>query len=225
MAQSPVSRVIQAVARETLRPLGLFQQGRSRTWLDDHGWFVIVAEFQPSDWSQGSYLNVGCCWLWFAKSYLSFDYSFDPSSRVHGFEQFRSPEQFAPRARLLVEEAAQQVRLYRSRLRTVTDLAMHYRRRAPSGFWPCFHAAVAYGLTGQPVDAARCFRMLQQEAAEIGYDWMRAASDLAEQYLGEVHDRGRFRESIEGVIQETRHLLRLPEVPRVLTPEVLGGAL
>src|SRR5256885_11111558 len=55
----PHSKLITAAAREILRPLGLFQKGRSRVWLDDQGWWLGVVEFQPSDWSKGSYLNVG----------------------------------------------------------------------------------------------------------------------------------------------------------------------
>jgi hypothetical protein len=44
-----------------LTPLGLTQRGRSRLWLDDHGWWLIVVEFQPSAWSRGSHLNVSAC--------------------------------------------------------------------------------------------------------------------------------------------------------------------
>src|SRR5687767_4381931 len=72
--QTPIhSTLITAAAREILRPMGLFQKGRSRTWLDDQGWWVCVVEFQPSSWSRGSYLNVGCMWLWGVKDYISFD--------------------------------------------------------------------------------------------------------------------------------------------------------
>jgi hypothetical protein len=30
------------------------QKGRSRIWLDDHGWWIAVVEFQPSDWARRS---------------------------------------------------------------------------------------------------------------------------------------------------------------------------
>lgn len=55
MAMEPHTRLPTATAREYLRPLGLVQKGRSRTWLDDHGWFVTGVEFQPSGWSKGTY--------------------------------------------------------------------------------------------------------------------------------------------------------------------------
>lgn len=53
------NRVINAEAWRLLKPFGLTRKGRSRVWLDDHGWWLIQVEFQPSSWSKGSYLNVG----------------------------------------------------------------------------------------------------------------------------------------------------------------------
>ena len=53
------NRVIDAEARQALKPLGLYRKGKSRVWYDDHGWWLIQVEFQPSAWFRGSYLNVG----------------------------------------------------------------------------------------------------------------------------------------------------------------------
>ena len=78
------------------------QKGRSRTWLDDQGWWVGVVEFQPSAWDRGSYLNVGACWLWEEKDYLSFDVG----GRVAGFQRFTETAEFASAAQTLAEQAA-----------------------------------------------------------------------------------------------------------------------
>jgi hypothetical protein len=67
------NRDIAMAARSVLRPIGCVQKGRSRTWLDDRGWWVGVIEFQPSGWSKGSYLNVGACFLW-SKTRASFSF-------------------------------------------------------------------------------------------------------------------------------------------------------
>src|ERR1700761_427171 len=85
------SRLINVAARTILRPLGCVQKGRSRTWLDDQSWWVGVVEFQPSGWARGSYLNVGACWLWSEKNYLSFD----AGHRVQEFQPFIDDEQFS----------------------------------------------------------------------------------------------------------------------------------
>jgi hypothetical protein len=77
----PHTRLLTAAARGILRPLGLRQKGRSRTWLDDRGWWVGVVEFQSSSWSKGRYLNVGGMWLWHEHGR---DVHFDVGHRVDG---------------------------------------------------------------------------------------------------------------------------------------------
>jgi hypothetical protein len=79
---SPASRLLTQAGREVLRPLGLRQKGRSRTWIDDHGWWLAVVEFQPSSWSLGSYLNVGVMWLWRDSDHLSFDLNYRTNDHV-----------------------------------------------------------------------------------------------------------------------------------------------
>ena len=58
------NKIIKQAAGEVLNPLGLFQEGQSRIWVDDNGWFLTLVEFQPSGWSKGSYLNVALHFLW-----------------------------------------------------------------------------------------------------------------------------------------------------------------
>ena len=41
------NRIIQQLCREALLPLGVFQKGSSRTYLDDNDTFFTVIEFQP----------------------------------------------------------------------------------------------------------------------------------------------------------------------------------
>lgn len=64
MAVREVDKLIIRAARSILKPMGLFQKGTSRIWIDDNSWFLTVVEFQPSSWSQGAYLNVGISFLW-----------------------------------------------------------------------------------------------------------------------------------------------------------------
>lgn len=63
------NKIIQAVAKKALSPLGLRRDGKSRVWYDDHGWWAIVVEFQPSSWGRGSYLNVGLSWMLYEQSH------------------------------------------------------------------------------------------------------------------------------------------------------------
>lgn len=74
MSEINYNKIIHQAATEILQPNGLFQKGQSRTWIDDNGWFLILVEYQPSNWEKGSYLNVGIHYLWSGQDYLSFDY-------------------------------------------------------------------------------------------------------------------------------------------------------
>ena len=172
MVQPQHSKFITQAAREILKPLGLFQKGRSRTWLDDHGWWIIVVEFQPSSWSKGSYLNVGAMWLWHVKDYESFDEGY----RVEGFVSAdENPTAFEGEAKRLAERAAIEVKRIRSRFNTLTKVAEHLGRS--EGFWNDYHPAVAHGLLGQS-DVARS-RFAKMIASDDDRAWVREAVALA----------------------------------------------
>jgi len=210
VAQSRHAKLLTAAARRILRPLGLQQRGRSRLWLDDHGWWVAVVEFQPSGWSKGSYLNVGAMWLWYEKEYFSFDYG----SRVENFVQYKGDEQFAPLADNLVCRAAEAVARLRSRFPSVKAAAQQLATTTPMGFWDLFHAGVACGLAGETTKARQFF-------AEVGrsdhqQDWAQAITSLARAYSVLIDDLPRFRTKVEQVVRRARERLRLPSLAKLL---------
>lgn len=217
MDHSEASKLIRKAARSVLEPLGLSQRGRSRTWLDDRGWYLVMVEFQPSSWSVGSHLNVGCAFLWTPQNHLSFDFSLDGDGRAQGFEPFESADQFAVIASQLVQAAARQVNRYRECLGGVADLAAHYKQRPPIAFWPRYHAAIALGLTGNTSQASRLFESLRHEAADTEVAWMREAAMVGREYARIVATPNEFRERIEGVIRDRRKSLRLVSTEHVLT--------
>jgi hypothetical protein len=69
---SALSNVIAAAASHRLGSLGLRRKGRSRTWIDDHGWWLVHVEFQPSQ-SGNFYLNVGDDHLFVYRDHLVFE--------------------------------------------------------------------------------------------------------------------------------------------------------
>ncbi len=58
------SKILRQVCREILIPIGVFQKGTSRVYLDDNDYFFTVIEFQPSSYNRGTYLNIGITHLW-----------------------------------------------------------------------------------------------------------------------------------------------------------------
>jgi hypothetical protein len=91
VAAGPHARIITLAARTALRPLGLRQKGRSRLWIDDHGWWLVNVEFQPSSWRKGSYLNVGEQHLWCERDYFIFERHERPASGA-AFIEFTNDE-------------------------------------------------------------------------------------------------------------------------------------
>ena len=206
----PHNRILASVGREELAPLGLIRKGRSRTWLDDCGWWVGVVEFQPSSWSRGSYLNVGATWLWHDEHFLFFDLQ----SRVqwrdedgwHEFVRYETDEQFAAETRRLVNRAVESLRKLRGRLGTFEDAARELLRD-DDGFWSYFDAGVALGLAGATARAARCFERFA--AADAEYDWETEAQQRAA-VLADLLDRpARFRAEVEQAIRRFRSALKL----------------
>jgi hypothetical protein len=92
------SKIIAEAAKETLEPLGIFQKGRSRSWIDDRGWWIVNIEFQPSGNSKGSYLNVAAMWLWDENDFFTFDFGNDVGGRIAGFVEYVDEKQFTPEA-------------------------------------------------------------------------------------------------------------------------------
>ena len=200
------NQLIRAAAKSVLRPIGCTQKGRSRTWLDDRGWWVGVIEFQPSSWSNGSYLNVGACWLWTENVYLSFDHG----DRIEEFHSFESPEQFNGVANSLAERAKTEILRLRSRFPTLHETATCLTGMKSPNIWHRFHAGIAAGLAGDVVTAKNNLAAIASETSE--YQWVIDLQSKAA-HLGSLsNDVGMFRSTIAKQICHTRTLLRLPRV-------------
>ncbi len=121
------NEIIQETTREHLIPLGVFQKGRSRCFIDDNGWFFTVIEFQPSV-GTGTYLNAAMHFLWKSplREYLSFDFAVN-GSRVKGLLLYENEAQFRSALSEYVAEAEKQILFYRS-LRD-RDAAISYAKK------------------------------------------------------------------------------------------------
>lgn len=222
------TRLITDAARAVLRPLGMRQRGRSRIWIDDRAWWLIVAEFQPSGYQEGSYLNVGAMWLWYERNGLSFDeghrlwwqddgtfFTTPPLGAVgaHQFVRLVNGDQFAHDAAFLADLAAMRVRELRTQFATPTAIA-HHLSTAPiapqARGWPEYHAGVAAGLAGNTEAAKQWFTQLL--ARPLSFDWEVERADRARRLHALIDDHEAFVQQITDSVEDCRRSLKLAPV-------------
>lgn len=220
------NKLIAAAAKEALKPLGLRREGKSRSWYDDHGWWCIIVEFQPSSGLRGTYLNVGVSWLIYENAY----WTFDVGHREQGFEPAKSVTQFADVLTGVVEHARRNIIDYRTRFATIQQAHEHYRSKElfghfpvyMHGHWYCYHAAVIAALAGDITAARQSFTDLL--ALERRWNWQQGLYYRALDLYDLLDDRHRFIRSVAGIVQRTRAQRNLEEYqnPDLGLPEFDG---
>lgn len=154
------NKIIKQAAEEVLKPLGVFQRGQSRLWIDDNGWFLTLVEFQPSGFSKGSHLNVALNFLWdqdFSSTALSFHFPIGGAFRQNAFVALANHEtDFYEAMTTMAQKAAGLVEEYRQ----FRDLS-HARKailEVKSNFY-ALHKMMICGLAKDPL-AERYYHQL-----------------------------------------------------------------
>lgn len=210
MSQSDeIGKIIAAAAKAALSPLGCQRVGKSRTWISDQRFWLIVIEFQRSSWQKGTYLNVGAMWLWRARK----GYAFHVGYRIADFLPFYSPEQFAPEVARLAAQAAEEVQKHREQFKTMHDIYRYLLDHTSEKNWKIFHAAIAAGLVGDVDTARRLFQIFDaMPTNDVQWQIDLRAKNAA---IGAQLDRpSLFRTSVLEVIQECRAINGLPADPK-----------
>lgn len=207
-ATSPAGRLVTAAARQHLRPLGLRQRGRSRLWLDDHGWWLGVVDFFSPQWSQGSGLTVGVMWLWQDVGHVTFNVH----ERVEGSQEFRHEEQFAGVMDQLAHDAEERVGEFRNRFADLDAVARALLSQPVRGdLWGNFHAGVAAALVGRASEARERFSAVL--AHDPFTDWIQECQQTAQYLLGAAEDAAAVRAWARDAVISCRAKLALGDVP------------
>ncbi|MGV9271586.1 hypothetical protein ACWDRR_43870 [Kitasatospora sp. NPDC003701] len=210
--RSPVLRIITSAARESLKPLGLAQRGRSRLWTDDHGWWLGVVEFTPPR-TAGSGLHVGAMWLWHDVDHLAFHVD---AVRI-GPEPFRTEDQFTPLALELSRQAAANVTALRDKFPALQDIAQHLTSRPDRrGFlWDCFDVGIAAALVGDSDTARDQFeRVLREDPLA---PWVVEAQGRARELHSMAPDRDAVTAWVIQAVDSCRSKLGLDPVPLAIS--------
>jgi hypothetical protein len=202
-----VSKVIAEVAKQVLAPLGVKRKGRSRTWLDDHGWWLGIVEFQPSSWGAGSYLNVGPEFLWQPIDRLVLEGRY----RIDDFSPAGNASSFRQAIQAKAAKAKDELTVLRTRFASLSDVTRHYQTAGRAlSMSDQAHLGTAWGLLGDmercrnALDCALELREQQRSGLWRASAWMLGARQAAA-------DERTFRTWTLTTLNATRAALKLPE--------------
>jgi len=198
-------RVLAAAVNAELASLGCTRKGRSRTWLDDQGWWVGVIEFQPSAHESGSYLNVGACFQWYPRRHFTFDLGY----REGDFVRYENEEQFSDEITKLSRLARDKVVELRARLDTVAEAAKSLGDETPTT-WRDYHRAVASGLAGDTAEARECFNRVI--ADDDDRSWAEHRRQQARNLAEHLDDPTEYAAEVSRIVRSSRAQLKLADV-------------
>jgi hypothetical protein len=201
------NKLVTVAAKKALAPLGLRQQRKSRIWYDDHGWWAVVVEFQPSSWDRGTYLNVGLSWMLYEEDH----WSFNIGHREEGFRSATGGGQFETAMAEVAAHAARLVHEYRERFCSLDEMCNYYRTLDGGGGWPDYYAGVLEGLRGDRASAER--RLSSVIAVPAMTTWHRALQFRCQDLIRLLGEPRFFRDSILGIVLRCRAGRCLEEMP------------
>ena len=217
--------LLDAAARAVLDPLGL-ERLDSSTWVDDHGWWVVAADFETLG-ARGTRLVVYADFLWHVRDRPARTVVARVRERGRLLDQdgpelacgYESDAQFAPLATHLAERAATEVHAWREGFPTMRSWAAYLDSAAEDGgLWREYDAAIATGLAGESDRARQWFdrvydhpvrpEMYPDPDQDDVVEAQRAAAALA----AAVDDPQAFRAAVAERVAATRARLELPRV-------------
>lgn len=201
------NKIITAAAKKALGPLGLKRDGKSRLWYDDHGWWAVVVEFQPSGWDRGSYLNVAVSWLLYEHRH----WSFDVGGREKGFKSATHGEQFEAAMEEMTAQAARSVIKFRERFSSPAEMYAHCQSVEMRTVWSDYYAGVLAGLIHDGSAAERHLSAVAAMPCRVA--WQHGLRMRGQDLLRLLPQPQFFRESVLGIVLRSRSAHCLEEMP------------
>jgi hypothetical protein len=217
--------LLDAAARATLGPLGLSRLDAS-TWLDDHGWWVVAADFETLG-ARGTRLVVYADFLWHLRERPARTIAARVRERGRLLDQdgreiacdYESDAQFAPLAAELAGRAATELHAWREGFPSLRSWAAYLDAAAEDGgLWREYDAAVAAGLTGDESRSRHWFERVFDHPVrpalypDLDQDDVVQAQKLASGLTARVGDPATFRAAVAERVSATRARLALPAV-------------
>lgn len=209
------SKIMNRVAKEVLKPIGVSQKGQSKTWYDDNGWWITVVEFQPSGWSKSTYLNIGVNWQWYPEKQISLDFGYREAGYIH----YESDEQFEPQARMFAETAKSKILEIRELLSTphATKQYIEYtQRQKKSVLWGEFHQGMACAIAGDTDEAITLFHQVINDPYDTA--WARKLKGFTRNIVSRISANDDFYGYVNSIVNQSRRLKNLKGTSRRFAP-------
>jgi hypothetical protein len=198
------NKLLKNIAKERLKPYGIFQQGQSRTFLYDRGWFIVLIEFQPSSWSQGTYLNIGVDFNFYPRENFAFSYGY----REKEFEEFKDEKQFGKLVNELCDLTILRVQEIDHKYQDIWTALQTVDKDKGNNTWRLYDVAVLNALTSNYDRAQQQFIKVSNEKCE--YEWEIQRKQLTDEILTWQQNTSTFADNIKNLIIKTRQLKKLP---------------
>ena len=198
------NKLLKKIAVNRLTPYGIIQQGKSRTFLYDKGWWTIVIEFQPSSHSKGAYLNIGLDFNFYPRAYFAFTYG----SREKSFEEATDEKHFSQIINDYCDFTIKRVEELKLGFKDIWTATETFKKEVSNEPWNNVDLGVLYGLTGQVSKSKNILQKLKKEKCQHDYEFAR--QQFAIQILSWCEKSEVFPLKIQHLINETRQLKKLP---------------
>jgi len=203
------NKIIKKVASKTFKQYGIKQKGQSRLFIDDNDWFIIIIEFQPSKFGNGTYLNIGINFNWNIQDY----YSFDIGNREKEFVEYINEEQFTEEINKLCKYSIEKIHDYKNKFKDINNAEKIILRHnfTSDELWGNYHRGIISGLVGNKNNLIKYFNKLLEQP-ENNIEWI---TEFKKQIKGLMALANKnitdFTEKIQMIIMETRKLKKLED--------------
>ncbi len=198
------NKLLKRIANEKFKPIGIIQDGKSRVFLFDKGWYTIVIEFQPSSFSKGTYLNIGVDLHFYPRDYFTFTCGY----RESGFEEFENEQDFAKRVEELCDLSIERIRQLEIKFKDPKAGIRTLNNEKEKDAWRYYDLAVLHALEGNQNKALRFFKKVSGEKCEYDFEYER--KKITDDHIRLIRDKSSFYENVKSINANTRQLKNLP---------------
>lgn len=197
------NKLLKNIAKKRLSPYDIYQHGKSRIFLYDNGWWIIIIEFQPSSFSKGTYLNIGINFNFYPNDSFAFSYG----HREKNLEEAENEVLFEKIINDYCDYTIKKVEKLKYKFRNVHAAIKTFKKQEFDS-WDHFDLAMLYGITGQLNRSRRRLKKVIREKCEHDFEIERRK--VAKEILPWLGNHQMFLENIKALIIKTRQLKKLP---------------